>query len=105
MGIEFRAPVPTEIFFLEGNAITGFLSELYVSLQFAHSHSAFRSIGVLLPPAYCLLFLRFRLDEPQVAVGAMVDDVDAFAVGVAEDDGARARAVERLDGFLDAHGF
>ncbi len=34
--------------------------------------------------------LRFRLDESQVAVGSMVDDVDPFAVGVTEDDGARA---------------
>lgn len=52
-----------------------------------------------------LLFLRFWFDQSHGAVGAMVDDVDAFAVGVAEDDGARVRAVERIDGFLDAHGF
>jgi hypothetical protein len=34
----------------------------------------------------------------------MIDNIDAFAVGVAENHSARVRAVKRLDGFLDAHG-
>ncbi len=53
----------------------------------------------------CPLPLRFRLNQPQMTVGAVVDHVDAFGVGVAEHDGAGARAVERVDGFFDGHGF
>ncbi len=64
-----------------------------------------KSVFANLPTNHFPRLLGFRLDETEMAVGAMVDDVHTFALGVAEDNGARVGAVKRLDGILDAHGF